>query len=144
VLAILCFRRNSENRNTGCSGVVIRPLTFIQAPCITARVLLLLQTNDECSKWIERITYNTHVQFFFFISRPVGVVGIVTRYGLDYPGIDLGRGDNLSNRSHRPWVQPASYTMGKVYFPRVKWQKSGVKEGVGLYFHSPLGFHGLF
>jgi hypothetical protein len=75
----------------GCRGVVILPVTSIQAPCIIARVLLLLKANDEDSEWTECFNSNIQVESFFILG-PVGVVGIVTLYGLDYRGIDLGKG----------------------------------------------------
>ena len=70
VLVFLRFCRITENRNTGCIGVVILPVTFVQAPFIIARVLLLFQANDEDSDWTGHITYNIQVQLFFFHFWP--------------------------------------------------------------------------
>ena len=89
-----CFRRITENRNTGCSGIVILPVTFIQAPCITARVILLLQANDEYSEWTEHITYNIQVQFFFnFGTGWRGRYSDPLRFGLS--GDRFGKGATI-------------------------------------------------
>ena len=53
-------------------------------------------------------------------------VGIATRYGLDGPGIDPGRGEISAPVQTVPGVHPASYTMGTGSFPEVKRPGRGV------------------
>ena len=74
-------------------------------------------------------------------------VGLVTRYGLDGPGIESRRGTNFPYLS-RP-AQPASFAMGTGSFPGVKRPGRGVnhpplssaevKKRVHLYLYSPSG-----
>ena len=47
-------------------------------------------------------------------------VGIESRYGLDSPGIESRWGEIFRTRPDRPWVYPASHTVGTGYFPGVK------------------------
>jgi len=77
------------------------------------------------------------------------VVGIVTRYGLDNPGIDAGKGKSFCTRPDR-WGPPSLLCNGYRVFPRgVKRPVRGVyhpppssvevKERVELYLCSPSG-----
>jgi hypothetical protein len=47
-------------------------------------------------------------------------VGTETRYGLDSPGIKSRWGQIFRTRPDRPWVHPASYTVGSGSSPGVK------------------------
>jgi len=77
-------------------------------------------------------------------------VGIATRYGLDYPGIEFRWGARFSAPVQMgPGSRPASYTMGTGSFPGVKRPGLGVdhppassaevKERVELYLYSTSG-----
>jgi hypothetical protein len=75
------------------------------------------------------------------------VVGIATRYGLDGPEINLWGARFSAPVETGPGAHPASYKMGTVSFPGVKWPKgcveyqpsssAEVKERVELYLYSP-------
>jgi hypothetical protein len=78
-------------------------------------------------------------------------VGIMTRYGLDDPGIESWLGARFSASVHTgPGAHPASYTMGTGSFPEANRPGCGVdhpstssaevKERAGLYLYVP----GLF
>ena len=76
-------------------------------------------------------------------------VGIVTRYGLDGRGSNLGEGEIFRIHPDRPWVAPASYTTGTGSFQEAKRPRRGVdhpppstvnvKERVEVYLYSPSG-----
>jgi len=54
-------------------------------------------------------------------------VGIATRYELDGPGIESRWGARFSAPvQNNPGAHPASYTMGTVSFPGVKWPGRGL------------------
>lgn len=61
-----------------------------------------------------------HKHRFFFILGPVGVVRIVTRCGLDYPGIDLGRGRQFKQTSTQTLGRTSLLYSGEGVFPEVK------------------------
>jgi len=78
------------------------------------------------------------------------VVGIVTHYGLDAPGIESRWGTRISpSLQTGSRTQPASYTMDNGFFPGAKQpgrvvdhpppNSTQVKERVELYIYSPSG-----
>jgi hypothetical protein len=85
------------------------------------------------------------------LSSRYSSVGIVTRYGLDDPGIEsqLGRARFSASIQTGPWAHPASYTMSTRSFPGVKRPGHGidhptqssaeVKECVEIYCYSTSG-----
>jgi hypothetical protein len=84
------------------------------------------------------------LSFQFVKSNSNSSVGIVTRYGLDGPGIESRRGETFCTRPNRPWGPPIPLYKGyRVSFPWVKRSAHGVyhpppsnaevKERVELY-----------
>ena len=82
-------------------------------------------------------------------------VGIMIRYGLDYPGPNPGGDEVIRTRPDRLWGQPSLLYKGyQTCFQGVKQPGHGVehqspssaevKERVELYLNSPLGLRGLF
>jgi len=97
------------------------------------------------------------IKFNFYISNLTALVkgrdssvSIVTRYGLNGPGIEIRWWAGFSAPvQNSPGAHPASYTMGTGSFPWVKRPERGVenpppysaelKERIDLYFYSPSG-----
>ena len=52
----------------------------------------------------------------------LGSVGIETRYGLDGPGYNPGRGEIFLTRPEGPGANLSSYTVGNWSFRGVNWQ----------------------
>ena len=84
------------------------------------------------------------------LSARISVVGKVTRYGLDGPGIEIPVGARFSTHVQTgPGAHQASYTMGTGSLPGVKRpgrsvnhsppSSAKVKEKVQLYIYSPSG-----
>jgi hypothetical protein len=109
-----------------------------------------------CSQFQTKNTNTLCGQNVKFVNvKPGGVsrdnsVSIATGYRLDCLGFESQRGVSFSSPFQTgPGAHPASYTVGTVSFPGVKWPGRGVdhpppssakvKEGVELYIYSPSG-----
>jgi hypothetical protein len=91
-----------------------------------------------------------HLKSVVYSSKEDSAVGIVTRYGLDGPGLESRWGRDFPHPS-RPaqGAHPASYTMGTGSFPGVKRLRcdvdhpppssAEVKQRVELYLYTPSG-----
>ena len=104
-----------------------------------------------CSR--NSLTFLKPTRFIWLFIKKSGrdsSVGIVTRYGLDGPGIEPRLGARFSTPVQTgPGTHPVSYTMRTGSFPGVNWPGRGVghphpssakvKERIELYIYSTSG-----
>jgi hypothetical protein len=133
------------------AAVVVTPLLEVQkqGSNVACTGCSVVHSDTECTGNKSVIAMCTE----WIVGRDSSV-GIVTRYGLDGPGIESQWGEIFTPIQTGPVAHPASYTMGTGSFPGVKRLGHGVdhppsssakvKEKCSYTSTPPLGLHGLF